>query len=243
MRYLRSSIDIINSIVSAMTFPVEIKTVTLNMNLTQTLLVCDMYHAQPGFKVTINLIEYTITDIDFPNNTITVTAGVAITPQTFELYHPYFYYGTPIEVGTRTIKKQMASERTPMIWLCVDGSFTEKIYEDESDSRERDINFDLYFLSQAKTDVWFSNDSFKYAIEPMNRLQEQFNKTLKRNPGLFNLIDKTYGRQFYQKFGVWIRNSGTQSNLWADKLAGNCVSFQPLTIFKDYYCNNICSCN
>src|ERR1700751_1559070 len=109
MVYKQSSIDIIDNIISSLEFPVEIKTYVNNGVGNHTLTVCDMYHAQPGFVVTIGGKKYTITDIipatklfcEAPTNDVIKIKGDAsnITATTFDLYKPFFFYGTPIAEG------------------------------------------------------------------------------------------------------------------------------------------------
>ena len=72
---MREIVDIIEDLVSGLTFTSEIKTVTDNGNDNYTLGVCCTYQIQPHCYVAINGTDYLVTDIA-NNESITINSNV-----------------------------------------------------------------------------------------------------------------------------------------------------------------------
>jgi hypothetical protein len=235
MIYKQSSIDIIGAVVASMTFPVQITNV-VSVGTTHTLTVCDIFHAQAGFSVTIDGNAYLIEDIAAPD-TIIVTGAAPITVASFMLYTPFYFHGTPIETNVELVQEKNASNKTLMIWFLE--NFTDIFFDDSEDTREREIRFRLFFLTQANHEQWKVDDAYHNAIEPMRRLMENFIEKLRSLPARFDLIDWEYEAINYAKFGVYISNKGMQKSLFADKLAG-CELNLSLKINKLLDCEEDC---
>lgn len=242
--FKEDSIDLIGDLIKSLTFPIEIKSVVNTGGGKHTLTVCNMYHAQPGFKVTIAGKSYLIKDIT-PGSVpqcATATLDVMkiegdasnIVATTFDLYKPHFFHGTPIAQGVELSKKTKAINKVPMAWFYE--QFTDKFFESELINKEREIRFRLFFLTQADPDKWFTDDAYKYAIRPMHRLAEYFIEKLKSMPVRFDVDNIEFDMSNYAKFGVFISNRGMDKKLWHDNLAGVEVSFSPLTVYKKNVC-------
>lgn len=224
MGYKREFTDILNTLISSMSFPVVINTATDNNDGTFTLVCDDIYFAQPGFAVTINAVSYTIDSIDQSTETLVVTGVGAITSgDTFNMYTPYFYHGTPIATGQELQNQQNASAKTPMIWLWE--NFTEDYY-DEFSALERDVDCELFFLTQADFELWETEDAYANAIKPMKRLADLFIEAINSDTANFYFNASRYKSENYSKFGVFIRDKGTSKNLFADKLSGVGIDFK-----------------
>src|SRR3990172_385101 len=164
MIYKQSSIDVIGEVVSSMSFVVQIVSISTSGEV-HTLTVCDVFYAQPGFKLTIDGNTYTIVDVLAPD-TIIVRGSAAIVLLSFFLYPPFFFHGTPIETNVQLVQESNASNKTPMIWFLE--NFTKRFFYNSEDTRERQINFRLFFLTQANHEQWL-DDAYHNAIEPMRR--------------------------------------------------------------------------
>src|SRR3989304_3963435 len=185
MIYKQNSIDIIGAVVSSMTFPVSITNVSSVGNV-HTLTVCDLYHSQAGFTVTIGGNDYLITQVLEPD-TIIVTGTAPIIVSSFNLYTPFYFHGTPIETNIELAQEKNAFDKTPMVWFL--GNFTDRFFDDSEDTREREIRFRLFFLTQANHEKWLVDDAYLNAIKPMRNLSEQFVEKLRALPARFDLID------------------------------------------------------
>jgi len=236
MIYKQSTIDIVEDVVNAMVFPVEIKGIATS-GTQHTLTVCNIYHAQPGFNVTIDNKKYLIKSISAPD-TIVVQGSPAITATSFNLYPPFFFHGTPIQQGMELNQITKAFDKTPMVWF--HEQFTDRFIEDALVAMERESRIRLFFLTQADYEKWLTDDTYHNAIEPMRRLAENFIDELKvYRVGCekrFNTDDLEFELINYHRFGVFISNRGMEKSLWADKLAGVELAIT-LPVFKINPCD------
>lgn len=217
MSHRRSIIDIIEGVVNSMTFPVKVNSVIANVDGTQTLQTCDIFHAQPGFGVTIAGNDYTIVSINADLHEITISAGVAVaTPVTFNLYAPFFFHGTPRQTNVELTQVMDASSKTPMVYLLEE--VTETFFNAE-DIRERESVLRLFFLTQADFERWLTEDFHTNAVEPMRRLLDGFIEAL-GNDKTIDTEEIDYSVTNRQRFGVFITNSGYEKALFSDKLSG-----------------------
>lgn len=222
MGYKQDITDILNEVVSGMEFPVAIDSVVDNGDGTQTLSCSDIYHAQIGFDVTINGLSYKITDFNQTNETITVTPNFTGTATissgiSFYMYTPFFFHGTPIATGQDLKEYSNANDKTPMVWLWE--NYTER-NNDDFNSVAREIDVELYFLTQANFALWKTDDAYSKAIKPMRRLMSKFIEEVKLRDDLFSADELTYESDNYSKFGIFIRSKGSTSNLFVDQLSG-----------------------
>jgi len=232
MVYAQELTDILDDLISTMTFPVIIGNVTVNADDSITLECDNIYHAQAGFEVEINSLTYVITEIDQANESITVTGtGTISNGDTFDMYSPFFFHGTPIATNTELVQEAQALNKTPMFWLWEN---FEEDWKDEESSLEREVEIELFALTQANFEEWMTSDAYENAIKPMKRLIELFVQALKVS-SLFETDFLTYRTENYSKFGVFIRNKGASKNLFADKLSGVGTKIN-LRIFKTEPC-------
>ena len=245
MRYKQSSIDIIGNIISSLEFPVTIMSVANLGNGNHTLTVCDMYHAQPGFEVVIGGKKYLITDIEASvsdecgtrtYDKIKVKGDASnITATTFDMYEPFFFYGTPMAEGTELSAVISSKDKTPMYWLRLD-DFSETFYEDLRQRKERTLKFRLYPLSFSDHEKWVTAEAKRYVVDPMRRLAEIFVAKIRDTPARFDRDNLQWDvPSVYPKFGVISINRGVENSLWHDKLGGVELSMT-LTIYKDQGC-------
>ena len=239
MNYRRNLIDIINTAVLAMTFPVEINGQTTNVDGSITLQVDDIYHSEPTRTVTIGGNPYTITAIDDVNNTITVTGAVAITATTFNLYTPHFFSESPINIDNTLKSIPLTDDKTPMAYMLL--KYSEKINADEfgvnegSENLDRTATFTIYFLTQSYPAKWLIGDFMTNAVKPMERLMQNFEKHLKKDHKNFDMVDATYNGTVNPRFGVYITNKGTIKSYTADTLSGVQMDIT-LDIYRDESC-------
>lgn len=217
MVYREDLSQILESVVTAMTFPMRIMGVVVNGDLTISIEVCDMRHAEPGRTVTIGGNDYTILTIDDQNNIIQLSAGPAITATTFNLYGVHFFEGTPIDLEKQVKDIPNATDKTPMVVLLI--PYSELIFEDPEEAKERESTFTMFFLTQANFDKWSTGDLMDNAVRPMGRLQQHFMKDAladsRFNPD--GVQDKVTPRL---KFGVYVNNKGVQKGFQSMDLSG-----------------------
>lgn len=250
MIYKESSIDVIASLIDSLTFPVEIISIVNVGSGKHNITVCDMYHAQPGFTVNIGGKDYVITDI-VPSvssecgtrvyDVLKVKGDAAnITATTFDMYPPFFFYGTPMAEGTELAQENQAKKKTPMYWLRLD-DFSDHVYPNDGlERRERDIKFRIYPLTQADHEKWLTAQATKEGVKPMYRLAEILIKAIEAMPQRFDTDSLEYDiPAIFPKFGVISINRGVEKSLWHDKLSGVELSIS-LTVYKQTRCDDDC---
>jgi len=240
MIYKESSIDIVEGFKNDMTFVVEIESVVNDGGGFHTLTVCDMFHAQPGFKVTIGVLVYTIKSIvpalhpscgvQTKDSLVVKGDAANIVATTFNMYVPFFFHGTPISQGVELAKIKQAKNKTPMLWFHEE--FKDRFFEDPTQNTDREIQFRLFFLTEAIPSKWVTAEAYDNAVKPMRRLAEHFVAQLKTK--LFRVDTDTLEYEIinYAKFGVFISNRGQDKKLWHDNLSGCEINFSNLTVFK-----------
>lgn len=240
MTYRPDTIKILRDFTESLIFPINIKTVVDHGDGTFTLYVCKLLHAQPGFSITIEDNNYLITNIDDDENTntITVSGTAPITIRYFELYKPYFFYGTPIQTGMELNKESEVNiPHTPMVYFNPgnDGDMN------DLDPQNKLINGGLFWLTNSNNLEWLNEDSYKYGVRPMRRLGQYYiDQMIEIGFSIFNILpaNKMFRIDDYPKFGVYITEKGHVQNKWTDQLGGCGTKIGDLGIWDDGLCHD-----
>lgn len=224
MEYHEPIEDIIGDTISSMSFPVVIYKVDATGN-TYVLNVDDVYHAQVGAQniVTIGGNPYTITGVTYGDRTCPDSVDVLtvedigtsgpITSTSFEMYSPFFIYGTLTETGTELPTDN--SLCTPMIFLRLDETLEESFHEDPEDPHERDTTCEIACLTQGIYEQK-TQELLDGGVTPMRRLMANFFEALKNEIKTYEIYDFNPKAKYYVK--VYVRDSKKQ--LWSNKLSG-----------------------
>jgi hypothetical protein len=103
-----------------------------------------------------------------------------------------------------------------MIWLWEN---YEEDWKDDIDSLEREVDVELFALTQADFESETTETAYSAHIKSMRRLIELLKQAL-IDSSLFDTDSLTYQTENYSKFGVFTRNKGAVKNLFVDKLSG-----------------------
>src|SRR3972149_2749871 len=237
MIYKRPSVDIIGDMILSMTFPVTIIKKTNNGDGTFILEVDNMYHAQPSFYVMIGTKKYLIRDIQPAtndvcggcSNDIMVVKGDPITTDTFNMYPPYFFHGTPKAYVIETGQEGNEYKKTPSVWF--EEQFTDSYDESPLSSIDREIKFTLFLTTQSNNELWLTDEAYKKAVKTMFRLAQLIIEKIKSMPELFDLRTLRYDIENFAKFGLFVPNKGMEKSLIPER-GGVSIEFQPLAIWK-----------
>lgn len=222
MSYTRDITDVLRDLIQGMQFPVIIGTVIPTAD-GYTLRCNNIYHAQNGFDVAINGNTFRIISFDQSTENITITGtGTINTGDTFEMYDVKFFHGTPVATGLElqdldNSPVDNGQQKTPMIWLWE--NFKEKITDDYA-PLGREIDCELFFLTQADAEAFKTQDFYDKAIKPMRRVVDLFQDAVKADRATFFASELPYSVENYSKFGVYIREKGSNKNIMQDKLSG-----------------------
>lgn len=227
MSYRKPLLDILREIHESLEFPVTIISAT-NSGNTWTITVDNVYHAQPGYIITIDGNEYRITDVDDETNVITATGTEAILATSFEMYGVQFYHGTPISANNEIDKISDPHEKTPMIYVME--SFEENWNDDIESIVERTVSPRIFCLTSADFAKWKISEFEQKALRPMMRLVDNFREAIMAYPRTD--FEGAGSRSIpHYRFGVYISNRGTEKSLFVDNLSG--IEFVPsLTFYK-----------
>jgi hypothetical protein len=219
MIHTRSLIDILNDVVSGLSLEVNILSVIDNGNDTFSVAVDDLKWAEVGRIVQINSFDFTIQSIDDLTNTIVFYGTDTIFSNTisFDLYAPYFWYGTPIAMNNQIQEIKQSKDKTPMIYLML--KFSEKFNTDNELMLERESTVSLYFLTQADFDAWGTDDFYTNAIRPMRRLMDLFIDSISSNYQ-FDTTALSYTATDLPMFGVYVNTKGATNSWFSDNLSG-----------------------
>ena len=235
-KYRRPFIQILSEVIASMVATIQVTSVVLNGDGSQTLSCCDIFYAQKKFNVTINSLSYKITAVSFTDSTITVmpnfTGVSTIAPKTiFTLYQVYFFHGTPAATQEELVKIKNENNKTPMIWLWE--NYKESIFEFEM--IERRISVELYALTQPPELLprMQTDEIYNECIDAMQRLIEFFVETLRYRTDIFYTDELEYETENFARFGIIARSLGSAKQIFTSNLSGVSFSATLELTYKD----------
>jgi len=235
--YRPDTIKVFRSFTESLIYPIDIKSVVNNVNGTYTLSVCRLLHAQPNFKITIGATEYKITAIDDDLNTITVEGTTPITATSFELYKPYFFYGTLLQMNVELTNQAAVNiPHVPMVFFQI--PFVDTDYND-TDPINKSVTGDLFFLTQGDNFKWLNEQAFDEGVRPMRRLQQYYvDQMIELGMSIFNIVpaNQEFKVGDLPKVGVQTRK-GTEKSWWCDNLSGCSMHMEGLGLWDDGKCH------
>jgi hypothetical protein len=237
MEMRKETVDIVNDLVSEMSFEVTITLINDNLDGTYTLSTCNTYHLQECFKITYNSAQWTIQSL-VKDTSITIKPVLDSTPAptelSFEAYAPYYFHGTVIQTNLELEQISNSSLKTPMIYLL---EIVEDTFFNRDNQLERESDLRLFFLTQANFVDWKTQDTYTQAIEPMRSLAYSFIDTL--NKSKLISIFAEYRLINHTKFGVYVTDKGYENRIFNDNLAGVEMRIT-LPVLQENDCKSIC---
>jgi len=174
---MENIVDIFRTAIEDLGQTISVDSVVDNGNGTWTLNVQNTKWLRPyannqsrSTKVTINSVDYDITEVVY-NTSITLTTATDLSSVTsFSIQAPVYINGTQLAVGKERGNSQFKWTQYPFVWL------VEPFIADESKDRRSIIasspDLTLLFLdSDNKTD-WTTADRYSRVIKPMDELVE-----------------------------------------------------------------------
>lgn len=235
---MREIVDIIENVVNGLSFTTEVKTVTDNANGTYTLGVCCSYHVQPYCYVTINAVQYLVTDIT-NNESITIENGAAVVVgDTIEITAPKYFHGTRPAINEELDEIESDMDKIPMVYLFE--VISENFSNDSENRIERESTLRLFFLGGANFQDWYTDEHYKYAIVPMRNLVFEFIDAVNADSCTFADFDN-YTLINHAKFGVFTDNNGHTNRFFNEDLSGVEMRVS-LPIIQNFACSDACNC-
>jgi hypothetical protein len=229
--------DLIQDVVDNMDLSMSITDYTRS-GTTHTIEVCDVKWLQIGRTITIDGSDYKIESVNDSTNVIVCTGAASdITANTFDIYAPVFFYGTPLEQDQKLKAIPNIADKTPMFYLLL--TYKERNIADAEDPIEREVTCRIFGLTSSVHEKR-TDDIQSLYVKPMSRMCQEFIDTMKGMKGTFYTENLTFDTVPQHKFGVYITNTGTQKSFFADKLSGIEIDFDRLAVRKGHVCTATC---
>ena len=210
------TVDLIETIVSSMTPTITIDNIVDNGDGTQTIYTCNTQWIRPFLTVTINSVDYVVSDIDY-NVSFTIPTTPLVTVASFTLQAPYYYHGTPIQVNNEWVIKNLDSEKYPLVYLIEPMS---EFFYDEEVAEDKDSPLRLLFLDSLSSNTYEVTQHYDSSIKPLVSSCLYFVELLKNNTYTNPF---SYTKTNRVKVGVESTNKGSTSQIINDPL--NAVEF------------------
>lgn len=230
----KQTVDIFDEIVQTMSVEFIIDNVIDNGDGTFTLeSKCTSWLA-PGCEVTIGAVTSTIKTFVI-NKSITITAAVAPVLTSFTIPAPTFLHGT-LKMAKSEVNAQVDKEVIFPMCFFLEPIRDVKNNDDES-TIDRDSSPRLFWIQQANTGDWLTDDHYLNLIDPMQQMVDLF--ILKISTNKFFIDEFTYDRIPLTN----ISEDGKQlKSLFDCDLSGIETPLR-VQIREDLSCVNICGCS
>lgn len=230
--------DILSELISHTIFLIQYQLATDNGDGTFTLSgICDIRYTQPGAPVTIDGVEFIISDYEKVNGdwNIILKANsnqLPVFPNTFQLYNVFFIHGTPRKIEAEESKLGLIV-KTPMIYLMEPYDQEEDYTFDSAIDRRPTVT--ICFLTQADLRADWSTELVHHnSVNPMYALAQDFISLLELS-NLFYTVRQKANVIFHTKFGINIRAEGYKELIWSENFAGVSLTLK-LEIYKEEEC-------
>jgi len=213
------TVDIIETIVDALTLTFKVDSVVDNGDDTYTIYTCNTLHLQVGYPVTINNVEYEILSI-VRGVSITVSGSALPPTADFTIAAPLYFHGTVIKAQEDMLTigdSDNVFNRTPFIYL--KEIISDKKYASGSVSPlDRETTLRMFFLTMSDFANWKTAEHYEMSITPMRNLIENFIDKLEKSPLIGKFED--YETTNHVNFGVYVDAKGHTGSVFVDHLSG-----------------------
>jgi hypothetical protein len=211
-------IKILDEVLQGVSLTVNVSAIVDNGGGSYTLTVDNTYYLNRLSKITIDAVEYTVTD--FTINTELVVSGDSLpTATSFTINQPLFLYGNPQMVSAEIVKRQENGTLTyPYIWA-VEISTTSKNLN-PSAAVKATKSFNLFFFDTVDRENWVIEDHYNQDIYPLSNYIDYFFTILKSRRDLFDSDSITWNETNHVNFGDYIQDQGNREKILNDNITG-----------------------
>jgi hypothetical protein len=211
-------IKILDEVLQGVSLTVNISAIVDNGGGSYTLTVDNTYYLNRLSTITIDAVEYTVTD--FTINTELVVSGDSLpTATSFTINQPLFLYGNPQMVSAEIVKRQDNNTLTyPYIWA-VEISTTSKNLN-PSAAVKATKSFNLFFFDTVDRENWVIEDHYNQDIYPLSNYIDYFFTILKSRRDLFDSDSITWNETNHVNFGDYIQDQGNREKILNDNITG-----------------------
>lgn len=180
-----------------------------------TLSTTNTKHLRPPKSIEIGGNDYQIVDfIQDQSITIQGSAPIALDPFTLAIQPFQYWHGTVIQTNNERINIPDKTSSTPFVY------FPETFTEDYGgiDDGYVEVPIRLFFLDESDFENYYTEDYYKYVINPMRSSCASFINQLYKTKGVMNIDDIKLKN--HTRFATFINQQGYESNLFAETLSG-----------------------
>jgi len=196
-------VDIVETLVSRLTFTEEILEAVDNLDGTWTVTLCDIHNLRPCSEFSIEGVDYEVQTIG-PGETVTFASTNTIQKgESLTVPAPKYYHGTLQDVNIQLSKEDSVQAMTPMVFLVE--HITEDVNFDRTESIGRTAPINLLFLDRCEFEEWNNDERYEYSVTPMYNLEQDFEQVLYNEGGIRDQAITTASVTYHSKFGEVIR--------------------------------------
>jgi len=228
-------VDIVETLVSRLTFEEDILDATDNMDGTWSVRVCSIHHLRPCSVFSISGNDYEVQTVG-PGEQVTFASTNAITTgELLTIPAPKYYHGTILDTLGQLSYEDSKEAMTPMVYLVE--HITEQVDKDPETSIGRTADVRLFFLDQSEFEEWDNDERYQYSVEPMYRLLQDFEGVIDNEGGIREDLTGDISVTYHSKFGEVI--SVGNKNLTFPHETSGVEARLTLNIDKKGLCSNI----
>lgn len=211
--------EYISNLVSKIGPTITIDSIVDNGDSTYTLTSCNTYYLKEAKTVTIDAIDYKVKSV-INNTSFVISGSVLPTADSFALYTPFFFHGTPIAIQKELSQIVKGSEKTPVFLL-------HEIVREQNNSRnfesviEKEVDVQLFVMDTSKFEEWNTDTHYNRCIVPMRSLLELFIDEMVADKKLFDTLEMDYEVIPRANFGQFTDSKGNLTELYTDYFSGN----------------------
>ena len=209
----------ISDLVGKIAPTITIDAVADNGDGTFTIYSCNTYYLKEGKTVTIDAVDYRVKSV-VKNVQFVVQGSVLPIADSFALYTPFFFHGTPIAIQKELSQIKKGKDKTPVFLL-------HEIVREQNFSRnfesviEKEVDVQLFIMDTSKFNEWTTDDHYNVCIVPMRSLLELFIDEMVADKKLFDTLELEYEVIPRANFGQFVDQKGYDRQLYTDYFSGN----------------------
>lgn len=211
-------IKILNDVLGTVVLTVTVSSISDLGGGSTLLLVDNTYYLNKLSVVTIDAVDYTVTDFVI-NESLTISGSPTPTASSFTVAQPAFFWGNPQMVSAEIVKMSEIKTLTyPYIWA-VEISTTGKNLS-PSAAVKAEKSFNLFFFDTVDRENWTIEDHYDQDIYPLSNYIEFFFAILKSRRDLFEADSITWNETNHVNFGDYISDEGMKEKILNDNITG-----------------------